>query len=44
MSMENKMGIQLDNQVNRERGRGRKAFWIIIGAALLIGVVFATRG
>jgi Spy/CpxP family protein refolding chaperone len=35
MSMEN----SIENQENRERGRGRKAFWIIIGAALLIGVV-----
>ncbi len=41
--MENKMGTGFANQVNRERGRGRKAFWIIIGAALLIGVFIATR-
>jgi Spy/CpxP family protein refolding chaperone len=38
MNMENSIG----HQENRERGRGRKAFWIIIGAALLIGVVSAT--
>ncbi len=36
------MGNNIGNQEHRERGRCRKAFWIIIGAALLIGVVFAT--
>ena len=37
MSIANNMG----SEERRERGRGRKAFWIIMGAALLIGVVFA---
>ena len=37
MSMRNDIG----SQEHRERGRGRKAFWIVTAAALLIGLVFA---
>jgi Spy/CpxP family protein refolding chaperone len=36
------MENSIENQGNRERGRGRKSFWIITGAALLIGVVSLT--
>jgi hypothetical protein len=35
------IGNNRGTEEHRERGRGRKAFWIIMGAALLIGVVFA---
>lgn len=38
MSTGNNMGTE----EHRERGRGRKAFWIIIGSAVLIGIVVAT--
>ena len=38
MNTENSTG----NQEHRERGRGRKAFWIVIGGALLFGAVLAT--
>ena len=38
MNTENSRG----KQEHRERGRGRKAFWIVIGGALLFGAVLAT--
>lgn len=33
---------KLSTQEHRERGRGRKTFWITIGSAVLIGIVVAT--
>ena len=32
-----------ETRTHRERGRGRKAFWICIWAAVIAGVVYVTR-
>ena len=31
-----------DIETHRQRGRGRKAFWIIVWAAVITGVIYAT--
>jgi len=36
------MNTEHDVGTKRRRGRGRKAFWILVSAALVIGVVYTT--